>query len=81
MAWHDKNRKKPKKSNKRKTINCELCGKMHDLLIGQWVANGKGQILCHAHEGDCFDKARGKSNDSGEGHPGSTSTAGQMGFS
>lgn len=76
MAWHDKGRKKAKKPTKRKTINCQLCGKVHDLLTGQWVANGRRQILCHAHEGDCFDKVRKQSNDSGERHPGSAITAG-----
>jgi len=80
MAWFDKGKKKAKGTGKQKKINCELCGKSHDLLTGQWVANGKRQILCHAHEGDCFDKVRGKTNDSGKGHPGSASTAGQVGL-
>ena len=81
MAWFDRGKKKAKRTGKRKKINCELCGKSHDLLTGQWVANGKRQILCHAHEGDCFDKVRKQSNDSGKGHPGSASAAGQVGLS
>jgi len=34
-------------------VHCDDCGNAHDLLVGQWIINGEGRLLCHGAGKSC----------------------------
>ena len=53
-----------------RTVQCEYCGKTHNVMSGEWVYNGNQIPLCHSGVSDdcCFTKYRkDREMESGEG--------------
>ena len=60
MTAKKKQQNKSSMATSVRTVQCEYCGKTHNVMSGGWVYNGNQIPLCHngVSDGCCFTKHR-----------------------